>query len=102
MPSDPSGRATPGLLPMTGRARLAGWRDSVGVLGAAFAALCCLGLPSILGVLATLGLSWVRRDAILWPLMFLSIAVALWGFWSDRRRHGTSGPLLLAMTGSVA
>ena len=86
---------------MTARPRLTAWWDSVGVLSAAFAALCCLGLPSLLGVLATLGLSWVRRDSILWPLMFVSLAVALGGFWNDRRRHRSNGPIALAAAGAV-
>lgn len=76
--------------------------DGAGVVGAVFAALCCAGLPLIVSVLATVGLSFLRKDAILLPFMAVSLAVALWGFWSGRRLHGTSGPLLLALAGSVA
>ena len=76
--------------------------DGAGVVGAVFAALCCAGLPLIVSVLATVGLSFLRTDAILLPLMALSLAIALWGFWAGRRLHGASGPLLLALAGSVA
>ena len=76
--------------------------DGAGVFGAIFAALCCAGLPLIVGVLATVGLSFLRTDAILLPLMALSLAVALWGFRSGRTLHGASGPLVLAVMGSVA
>lgn len=76
--------------------------DSAGVLGAVFAALCCAGVPIILSVLATVGLSFLRNDAILLPLMSVSLAIALWGFWGDRRLHGASGPLLLAVAGGAA
>lgn len=76
--------------------------DGAGVFGAIFAALCCAGLPLIVGVLASLGLSFLRTDAILLPLMALSLAIALWGFWSGRTMHGASGPLMLAVAGSVA
>ena len=76
--------------------------DSAGTFGAIFAALCCAGAPLIVGVLATIGLSFLRTDAILLPLMGLSLAVALWGFWMGRRLHGASGPLWLAVVAAVA
>lgn len=78
------------------------WIDVAGVLGAIFAALCCAGLPVILSVLAAVGLGWLRRDAILWPLMFLSLGIALWGLNAQRRMHGAVGPLLLAAAGAAA
>lgn len=84
---------------MSKAARIA---DSAGVLGAIFAALCCAGLPLIVSVLAAVGLSFLRTDAILLPLMALSLSIALWGFWMGRRIHGASGPLLLAVAGSIA
>ena len=46
-------------------------------------------------------ISWVRQDAILWPLMFVSLAVALWGLTRDRRRHAISGPFAMASVGSA-
>lgn len=81
--------------------RLPAWTDGAGAL-AAFAALCCMGAPVIVSALAAVGLSWLRRDAILWPLMFLAIAIALWGLSHDRREHGLAGPLALAGTAAVA
>jgi mercuric ion transport protein len=71
-------------------------------LGAIFAALCCAGLPVILSVLTAIGLGWLRQDAILWPLMFLSLGVALWGLEAQRRSHHASGPLILAVAGAIA
>ena len=78
------------------------WADGAGVAGAAFAALCCAGTPLIVGALGAVGLSALRRDAILWPLMFVSLAVALWGFWRGWRLHGSAGPLALAAVGAVS
>jgi mercuric ion transport protein len=84
----------------TGRAaRVA---DTAGVLGGVFAALCCAGTPLIVGALAAVGLGFLRNDAILWPLMFASLSIALWGFWTGRRAHGSAGPLVLAVVGAVA
>ena len=82
--------------------RMTRFADSAGVLGAAFAALCCAGTPIIVSALAAVGLSFLRKDAILWPLMFASLAVALWGFWRGRRLHGSAGPLALAVLGAAA
>ena len=87
---------------MTRLTRMARFADSAGVLGSAFAALCCAGTPLIVSALAALGLSFLRRDAILWPLMFASLAVGLWGFWRGRLVHGSSAPLILAAAGAVA
>lgn len=82
--------------------RTARFADGAGVLGASFAALCCAGTPLIVSALAVLGLSFLRRDAILWPLMFASLAAGLWGFWRGRQLHGSTAPLALASVGGVA
>lgn len=34
--------------------------------------------------------------------MFVSLAVALWGFWRGWRPHGLAGPLTLAAIGAVS
>ena len=79
-------------------ARFADW---AGVLGATFAALCCAGIPFIVAGLAALGLSFLRKDPILWPLMIVSLLIALWGFWQGARFHGGRGPLVLATVASI-
>lgn len=76
--------------------------DSAGVAGAIYAALCCAGAPFIVAGVAALGLSFIRKDAILIPLMSVSLLVALWGFWKGRDVHRSSGPLVLAIIGAVA
>ena len=78
------------------------WLDGAGVLGALFAAFCCAGAPVIVTALAAAGLSALRRDSILWPLMLLSLVVALAAFASDARGHRRRGPLLLAIAGAVS
>jgi len=77
--------------------RTVGWADTAGVCGAVFAALCCMGAPVIVSALAAIGLSWLRQDAILWPLMVVSLAIAIWGLALDRRVHGATGPLMIAV-----
>ena len=87
---------------MTRQARALRLADGGGALGAVFAALCCAGTPFIVSALAALGLSALRSDAILWPLMLVSLAVALWGFWQGRRLHGRAGPLVAAAIGGLS
>lgn len=85
--------------PKLGKARIA---DSAGAAGAIIAALCCAGTPLIVGALATMGLTFLRSDAILWPLMLISLGVALWGFWQGRAVHHKAGPLSLGIVGAVS
>ena len=76
--------------------------DSTGVLGAITAALCCAGTPVVVGALGTLGLSFLRRDSILWPVMLASLAAALWGFWQGWRMHRHLGPMVSGALGAVS
>jgi mercuric ion transport protein len=80
-------------------ARLA---DSAGVFGAIFAALCCAGTSVIVSVVTALGIGFIRRDAILWPLMLGSLVVALWGFWKGAQTHGNLGPIVSGAIGAVS
>ena len=76
--------------------------DGAGAFGAIVAALCCAGTPIIVSALAALGLGFLRRDSILWPVMLGSLAVALWGLWKGRRFHHRIGPLALGVAGALA
>ena len=76
--------------------------DGAGVAGAIVAALCCAGTPIIVGALSAVGLGFLRRDAILWPVMLVSLAIALWGFWRGFRLHRKAGPLALGVVGTVS
>ena len=82
-----------------GNARFA---DIAGVIGAVVAALCCAGTPFIVGALAAIGLGFLRRDAVLWPVMLLSLVVAVWGFWKGQRVHHAIGPLVVGAVGAVS
>ena len=73
-----------------------------GVVVAACGALCCAGAPILVSVLAATGLSFLRNDSILWPLIAIALIVALWGFWKSRARHQNTGPLFMASIGAIA
>jgi mercuric ion transport protein len=76
--------------------------DKVGILGAAFAALCCLGVSAVLSVVTAVGLGFLINDAILLPLLILSLAVTLWGFFSGWKRHHNVAALVLGVFASLA
>ena len=76
--------------------------DVAGVSGAVLAALCCAGNSLIVAGLSAAGLSFLRRDAILWPVMIASLGVALWGFWQGRSLHRSSAPLILGSAGALS
>ena len=80
----------------------AGARDAAGVGGAVLAALCCAGNPLIIGGLAALGLGFLRRDGILWPLMLVALLIAVAGFWRGGRQHGQWGPFTIGAIGAVS
>lgn len=80
----------------------AGTRDAVVVVGAVLAALCCAGTPIIIAGLTALGLGFLRRDGILWPVMLLALAVAVTGFWQGAQTHGRWGPFILGGLGAVS
>ncbi|MBL8984441.1 MAG: MerC domain-containing protein [Gemmatimonadetes bacterium] len=80
----------------------AGIRDAAGVFGAILAALCCAGTPFIMAGLTALGLGFLRKDGILWPVMLLSLAVAVTGFWRGARTHGHWGPFGIGGAGAIS
>ena len=73
----------------------AGYTDGASVSGAILAALCCAGNGVILAALSAVGLGFLRRDAILWPIMLASLAVAVRGFWQARALSPWRIPLVL-------
>ena len=94
----PTGMSLPSLSSATNRAYRGS--DAAGAVGAIVAALCCAGSPLIVAALAALGLSALRKDAILWPIMLVSLAVAIWGYWQGHRMHGAWAPLIVGVIGA--
>lgn len=76
--------------------------DVAGAFGAIVAALCCAGTPLIVAALAATGLSALRKDAILWPIMLGSLIVAMWGYWQGYRVHRAVAPLITGVIGAVS
>lgn len=80
---------------------LSGYAGGAGAVAATCAALCCAGAPIIVSVLAATGLSFLRNDAILLPVIAIAIAVALIGFWRGRAIHHSATPFMLGVLGSI-
>jgi mercuric ion transport protein len=76
--------------------------DTIGILGATFAALCCLGVSAVLSVVTAIGLGFLINDAILLPLLVLSLLATLWGLFSGRKRHRKAAALTLGALSAVA
>ena len=90
-------------MPMTRMSKaLSGYAGGAGAVAATCAALCCAGAPIIVSVLAATGLSFLRTDAVLLPVIGVALVIALWGFWKGGLQHGSWSPLLMGIAGSVA
>lgn len=71
-----------------------------GSLGSASAALCCAGVPAVLGALSAAGLGFLVNDLILFPLLALFLGLALWSLGSGVSHHGMRGVLVLGWIGA--
>lgn len=69
--------------------------DKIGVAGSMVAALCCLGTPAVLSLVAAVGLGFLINDAILVPLLAVFLVATLWGLVLGWRRHGRIPALAL-------
>jgi mercuric ion transport protein len=63
--------------------------DKVGIGGALFAVLCCLGFPALISVVSAIGLGFLINDTILMPLLGISLLVTLAGLYLGVRQHGS-------------
>jgi mercuric ion transport protein len=75
--------------------------DKLGVTGSLIAALCCLGVPAVIGVASALGLGFLINDATLLPILIISLVVLLWGLWLGLKRHRNPLALVVGVASSV-
>jgi mercuric ion transport protein len=76
--------------------------DKVGILGATFAALCCLGISAVLSVVSAIGLGFLIHDAVLLPLLIISLLVTVWGLLSGWRRHHQPSALIVGVIAALS
>lgn len=72
-----------------------------GSLGSIFAALCCAGVPAVLGALSAAGLGFLVNDLILLPLLAIFLGLALWSLAGGAERHGVRAVLILGGIGAA-
>jgi mercuric ion transport protein len=65
------------------------------------AALCCLGAPAVVSIVASIGLGFLIKDAILLPLMVLFLLVTVIGLYLGYRAHRRVWPLILGIVSSL-
>jgi mercuric ion transport protein len=61
--------------------------DKVGIGGAIFAALCCLGFPALISIVSAIGIGFLVNDAILVPLLVVFLLVTLIGLYLGIRHY---------------
>jgi len=76
--------------------------DKIGILGATFAALCCLGISAVLSIVSAIGLGFLIHDAVLLPLLIISLFLVLWGLYSGWKRSGKPAALGLGAAAAIA
>ena len=75
--------------------------DKIGIGGAAFAALCCLGFPALLAIMSAIGLGFLVNDAVLLPFLTVSLLIALWALWSGTRHHHRWSAFAIGVVGAI-
>ena len=76
-------------------------KQCASVLGAGFAAACCLGVTSVLAVLSAVGAGFLIRDAVLIPLYLLFLGLSAWLLYRSARAHGNLTPFWTGLGGLV-
>lgn len=74
-------------------------KQCASVLGAGFAAACCLGVTSVLAVLSAVGAGFLVRDAILIPLYLALLGLSAWLLYRSARGHGKLIPFWAGLGG---
>jgi hypothetical protein len=73
----------------------------IGGAGVLACVLCCVSIPSVVAVISTLGLSFLRNDRLLLPAEAVSVVILIATFLTSRRRHGRNAPLVLGIAAAA-
>lgn len=75
--------------------------DKLGIVGSTVAALCCLGVPAFVTAASAIGLGFLVNDAVLAPLMGVSLLILLVGLGLGWRHHHKPWALVLGVLGGA-
>jgi len=71
------------------------------MIGAAFAAACCLGVAAALSLLTSIGAGFLIKDAILIPLYLALLALSVWLLYRSARAHGKFAPAWVGLAAAI-
>jgi mercuric ion transport protein len=75
--------------------------DKVGIAGALFATLCCLGFPALISIVSAMGIGFLINDAILLPLLVVFLLIVVAGLYFGVKHHGSWLALSVGTTSAV-
>ena len=75
--------------------------DKLGIVGSLITALCCLGVPAVLSILAAIGLGFLINDAILLPSLALFLVITLIGLFFGYRSHQKKVAVSLGLISAI-
>ena len=73
----------------------------IGSLGSIFAALCCIGTPTLLAFLTSIGAGFLINDKILILLLVVFLGISVWGIYKSSKLHGNKGSLILSVISAI-
>ena len=76
-------------------------KQCTSVLGAGFAAACCLGATAALSVLTAIGAGFLIHDAFLIPLYLALLGLSVWLLYGSARSHGNLTPFWAGLGGLI-
>ncbi len=76
-------------------------KQCASVLGAGFAAACCLGATAALSVLTAIGAGFLIHDAFLIPLYLALLGLSAWLLYRSARSHGNLTPFWAGLGGLI-
>lgn len=74
----------------------------IGLAGAIFAALCCIGTPALLTILSSIGAGFLINDSVLLPLLAFFLTLNIIGLRLTYRIHRNLWPMILGGLASAA
>ena len=76
-------------------------KQFAGLVGAAVAAACCLGISAVIAAVGAVGLGFLIHDAYLFPIFVGFIGLSLWLLYRSARDHADLAPFWLGVGGGV-
>jgi len=75
--------------------------DKVGIIGSIVSSLCCLGFPAIISFLSAIGATFLINDAILLPLLLVSLIISVSGIFVSFTKHKKVFPPILSIVSAI-